>query len=87
MRSYFNGAIIVLEKSDKRDYPIEEDGFIGLYKLRLRQAYGAELILVRAEVGQVYEVLKGRYLKLPMFITRKDLTKKLLQRSKYGDSE
>ena len=86
MRSYFNGKVIVLEKSDRRDFPIEELGLLnGVYKLKLKSTYEAELIV--AHTDEVYEVIKGRYLNLPMFITKKDLTKKLLQRSKYGDSE
>jgi hypothetical protein len=52
MKSYFNGAIIVLEKNDKREFVIEQNGLItGIYKIKLHQAYEAELIVVRAEVG------------------------------------
>jgi hypothetical protein len=86
MKIYFSGRIIVLEKRDKRNYQLTDD-MLSVYKLKISQAYKAELIIARAEVGQVYEVLKARYLKLPMFITRKNLVKMLLQRSKYVDDQ
>ena len=84
MKSFYNGKIIILDKSDKREFTIaEKEMATDEYKLKRSQSYNAELIVYfNPEMSPPYEVIKGRHIwksGFPMFITKKELTKKLLQ--------
>ncbi len=83
MKSFYNGRIIILDKSDKRDYTVtKKEMATDEFKLKRRESYNAELIVYyNPEISPPYEVIKGRHTwnNFPMLITKKELTKKLLQ--------